>query len=95
MYYIKRDGCTKLTLGFTGKKADNWQIVYIETFNKMEKQIQQISAGEFYNQLPQTFSDALRVCADELDGQRRKTAYHEAGHAITYLYLLPKYTVVS
>lgn len=90
MYYVKRDGCTKLILGFTGKKDDRWQIVYFKLFNKMEKQIQQISAGEFHDRLPQTFADALRAYADELDGQRRKTACHEACHAISCLYLLPK-----
>ncbi|HIB1875492.1 TPA: Rha family transcriptional regulator [Enterococcus faecium] len=42
--YMNRDGFSLLAMGFTGKKALNFKLKYIEAFNKMEKEIK--------NQLP-------------------------------------------
>lgn len=39
MYYMNRDGFTFLAMGFTGKKADEFKLKYIEAFNQMEAQI--------------------------------------------------------
>jgi|GEM_PF-237070 len=39
MYYMNRDGFTLLAMGFTGKKALEFKLRYIDAFNKMEKQI--------------------------------------------------------
>lgn len=39
MYYINRDGFSLLAMGFTGKKALEWKIKYIEAFNQMEQYI--------------------------------------------------------
>lgn len=36
MYYLDKDFTTFIIMGFTGSKADNWKIKYIEAFNKME-----------------------------------------------------------
>lgn len=38
-YYMNRDGFSLLVMGFTGKKALEWKLKYIEAFNKMEKVI--------------------------------------------------------
>ena len=38
-YECTRDGFTLLAMGFTGDKALDWKIKYIEAFNKMEKHI--------------------------------------------------------
>ena len=35
-YLMTRDGFTLLAMGFTGSKAMQWKIKYIETFNRME-----------------------------------------------------------
>lgn len=35
MYYMNRDGFSLLVMGFTGEKALEWKIKYIEAFNKM------------------------------------------------------------
>lgn len=40
VYYMNRDGFSLLAMGFTGKKALDWKLKYIEAFNKMEKTIQ-------------------------------------------------------
>ncbi len=37
-YDITRDGFSLLVMGFTGKKALEWKLKYIEAFNSMEKQ---------------------------------------------------------
>jgi len=38
-YDITRDGFSLLVMGFTGKKALEWKLKYIEAFNSMEKQL--------------------------------------------------------
>lgn len=38
-YLMNRDGFSLLVMGFTGKKALEWKLKYIEAFNKMEKVI--------------------------------------------------------
>lgn len=39
MYLMNRDGFSLLVMGFTGKRALEWKIKYIEAFNEMEKQL--------------------------------------------------------
>lgn len=39
MYYLNRDGFTFIAMGFTGRKADEFKLRYIDAFNKMEEQI--------------------------------------------------------
>ena len=39
MYLMNRDGFTLLAMGFTGKKAMEWKLKYINAFNEMEKQL--------------------------------------------------------
>jgi Rha family phage regulatory protein len=41
MYYMNRDGFTFIAFGFTGKKADEFKLKYIEAFNNMEKAIKE------------------------------------------------------
>ena len=37
MYYMNRDGFTLLAMGFTGKKAMEFKLQYIQAFNQMEQ----------------------------------------------------------
>lgn len=39
MYLMTRDGFSLLVMGFTGQKALEWKLKYIEAFNKMEKML--------------------------------------------------------
>lgn len=39
MYYMNRDGFTLLAMGFTGDKALQFKLQYIEAFNSMEEQV--------------------------------------------------------
>lgn len=43
-YLITKDGFVLLTMGFTGKKAMQFKIAYIEAFNAMEEQLKQKAA---------------------------------------------------
>lgn len=38
-YLLNRDGFSFIVMGFTGAKADQWKLKYIEAFNKMEETI--------------------------------------------------------
>jgi Rha family phage regulatory protein len=53
MYYMNRDGFTFIAFGFTGKKADEFKLKYIDAFNRMEEAIK-----EEHIQLP---SDPMKV----------------------------------
>lgn len=39
--YMNRDGFSLLAMGFTGKKALEWKLRYIEAFNKMETMLRE------------------------------------------------------
>lgn len=41
LYYMNRDGFAFLAMGFTGAKADNFKLQYIEAFNSMEASLKQ------------------------------------------------------
>ncbi len=41
MYYLNRDGFSLLVMGFTGKKALEWKLKYIQAFNEMEQQLKE------------------------------------------------------
>lgn len=43
-YTITRDGFMLLAMGFTGKKALNWKLAFIEAFNEMEAALRSQSA---------------------------------------------------
>lgn len=52
MIYMNRDGFTLLAMGFTGKKALQFKMAYINAFNEMENYIEQ-------KQLPMTPEDIM------------------------------------
>lgn len=56
IYYMNRDGFTLLAMGFTGKKALDFKIKYIEAFNNMERTIKTTHA-----QLPSNPMDVLEL----------------------------------
>ena len=56
-YLMTRDGFTLLAMGFTGSKAMQWKIKYIETFNRMEAELSTPFA------IPKTYAEALHLAA--------------------------------
>lgn len=47
MLLMNRDGFTLLAMGFTGKKALEWKLKYIQAFNQMEEQIKTLLAPSY------------------------------------------------
>ncbi|WP_047021380.1 Rha family transcriptional regulator [Levilactobacillus brevis] len=58
-YYMNRDGFTLLAMGFTGSKALQFKLQYIDAFNEMEDQVK--------FQVPATLPEALRLAADQAE----------------------------
>lgn len=61
-YLLTRDGFTLLAMGFTGKKAMQFKVAYIERFNQMEQFIKSLSAAKL--EFPE-FTAAIMTAHDE------------------------------
>lgn len=46
IYYLSKDGFSLLAMGFTGRKALQWKLKYIEAFNKMEEALKHPKAKQ-------------------------------------------------
>ena len=73
MYLITRDGFTILAMGFTGKRAMEFKIKYIEAFNRMEEELRRkaVRSPETKGTLPdgdlereRLRQDAMRIRID-------------------------------
>lgn len=76
MYYMNRDGFSLLVMGFTGKKALEFKLKYIEAFNKMENYIKK--QQQFA--IPKTFGEALQLAADQqklIEKNQPKVDYYD------------------
>ena len=70
MYYMNRDGFSLLVMGFTGKKALEWKLKYIEAFNAMEKKVNGFAElPDFTNPVI-----AARAWADQLEARQKAEA---------------------
>ena len=67
MYLMNRDGFSLLVMGFTGSKAMQWKIKFIEAFNAMEEQLKA-------QQEPRSQVDILVQSALALQKQERELA---------------------
>jgi len=67
-YLMNRDGFSLLVMGFTGKKALEWKLKYIEAFNKMEAHIR---AGKA---LPKPDADIQRQRLEVMERNARTRA---------------------
>ena len=68
-YLLTRDGFSLLVMGFTGKKALEWKLKYIDAFNKMEQALKE--------QAPQLESKFLYHLAVQLEENEKKIALME------------------
>lgn len=76
-YTMTRDGFSFLVMGFTGRKADEWKLKYIEAFNEMEKRIKN------NYQLPSNPMDILRLTFQVQEEQNNKL--NEISNDVNYL----------
>lgn len=58
-YLMTRDGFSLLVMGFTGDKALNWKLKYIEAFNKMEQELKNQNT-------PKSLEDILIIQLNEM-----------------------------
>ena len=69
MYLMNRDGFSLLVMGFTGKKALEWKLKYIDAFNEMEKQLvnkNTLALPDFTNPV-----EAARAWANEYEAKQK------------------------
>ena len=59
VYFMNRDGFSLLAMGFTGSKAINFKLKFIEAFNEMEDVIRK-------NTVPQTIEDMMIYQLEEM-----------------------------
>lgn len=79
MYYMNRDGFTLLAMGFTGSKAMEFKLKYIEAFNKMEKQIKE----ETQFRLPTNLNEMSTMFYSVMKDQDKKI--EEQGEKVNFL----------
>lgn len=75
MYYMNRDGFTLLAMGFTGKRALQFKISYINAFNSMETQIK---TGYV---IPGSYAEALKLAAsqaEQIEDMKPKALFADA-----------------
>lgn len=75
MYYMNRDGFTLLAVGFTGQKALQFKIKYIQAFNSMETQIK---TGYV---IPGSYAEALKLAAkqaEQIEDMKPKALFADA-----------------
>lgn len=87
MYYLNRDGFSLLAMGFTGKKALEWKVKYIEAFNQMESYI------NFRKADIQIQKNSMQFLQDNLEMPTKKDfikANTIANKCVSNMYGLPK-----
>lgn len=70
-FLMTRDGFTLLAMGFTGKKALEWKIRYIQAFNEMEKKLKEQENIKNQNWIVTSDSKAPDVAPPEVLAQAR------------------------
>lgn len=71
MYFMNRDGFSLLAMGFTGKKALEWKIRYIQAFNEMERKLKEQENIKTQNCVLTSDSKAPDVAPPEVLAQAR------------------------
>lgn len=62
MYYMNRDGFSLLAMGFTGKKALDFKLQYIQAFNRMESYVNNdLAIKNLQKQIKQNQAEMLKV----------------------------------
>lgn len=72
-YEMTRDGFSLLAMGFTGRKALQWKIKYIEAFNAMEREL--LSGNVKFGSV----MDALNEACKLMEGDKEKASTFGSG----------------
>lgn len=76
MYYMNRDGFSLLVMGFTGKKALEFKLKYIDAFNKMEDYIKKGDRLESTNNFKSAYIEMMRQQNENKAHQLRNDDVH-------------------
>ncbi|MDE5619424.1 MAG: Rha family transcriptional regulator [Ruminococcus sp.] len=87
-YDMTRDGFSLLVMGFTGKKALEWKLRYIEAFNSMEKQLTYI-----HSDIEKIVSEVLDEKIETIVNKAVVEAVSETVKVLSPFLTLPKDTV--
>ncbi len=72
-YFMTRNGFSFLVMGFTGRKADEWKLKYIEAFNQMEEYIKSQQKS-----LPSNYKEALQqLLMEEEEKEKLQLENHQ------------------
>jgi anti-repressor protein len=66
-FNLTRDGFSLIVMGFTGSKALDWKLKYIEAFNKMEAKLKDQNSKA----LPTTYKDALLQLVQQIEDNEK------------------------
>lgn len=87
-YNLTRDGFSLLAMGFTGTKALQWKIAFLNAFNQMEKFIKEQGSNSYLNEIIAQISQILpshdfKICFEIHDwNNNKKYSFHyEVGDA--------------
>lgn len=70
MYLMNRDGFSLLVMGFTGSKALEWKLKYINAFNEMENKLK----NQVQPRLPKTYKEALLELVAQVEAREKLEA---------------------
>ena len=62
-YEMTRDGFSLVAMGFTGEKAQQWKIKYIEAFNAMEREL--LSGNAKFGSVMDALNEACKLMQDD------------------------------
>ncbi len=78
MYTLTRDAFSLLVMGFTGEKALQWKLKYIEAFNAMEKALLDKEIDELKTISDKAYEEGVAVGKDLLSLEVENIAYKKA-----------------
>ena len=78
MYTLTRDAFSLLVMGFTGEKALQWKLKYIEAFNAMEKALLDKEIDELKAISDKAYEEGVAVGKDLLSLEIENIAYKKA-----------------
>ena len=82
-YLMNRDGFTLLVMGFTGSKALEFKLAYMEAFNKMEEELRALSTPSYV--IADPIERAMRWIQERQNFEKVALAYKKASDERNYL----------
>lgn len=84
MYEMNRDGFSFLVMGFTGEKADNFKLDFIDGFNKLENEVKKVQSQSTQIQLLQETINQLSIMDNRVSNTESEVEYLKNKAPITY-----------